>query len=503
MSVKTYSGMIHGITAQQIEVEIEHTAGLPTFVLIGLPSQAIDEAKERITAALLACKIPLKAKRTVVNLAPADLKKTSSCLELAIAVGLLQLYGVLSAPEKRTVFIGELSLDGSLKAVRGALPIVLAARDWGYQEVVVPAENSPELACVSGITIKVVTELQEIIAAAQDGEPLTQLRPVRFAAEQTQTDSLAGIAGQEQAKRALTIAAAGGHNLHFSGPPGAGKSILAQAITGLLPPLSEAEAIELTSIHSLAGAALSEGMVRARPFIAPHHTATRAGLLGGGNPLTPGAISLAHRGVLFLDEFPEFSRSLIESLRQPLETKTIAVTRANGTVVLPADFTLITAANPCPCGFWGSQTRVCSCNEHIRLTYQSKLSGPIMDRIDMKVRVAATELQQLSVYSLPPGTQSEALSVAAQAVRQARQLQLERLEASNYQTTSQLKSTAAVFQFCQLTPKAAARALTLAEKKQLSPRGYLKLLKVARTIADLEQAVQITDEAVQEAAEFS
>ena len=500
MLSRIHTATLTGSTPQKVEVELEYISGLPTLVIIGLPGQNISEAKERITAALQACKVPITTKRTIVNLAPADLKKTSSCMELAIAAGLLQLYG-RTAITSDTLCIGELSLNGQVKPVRGALPIVLAAQSWGFTRVIVPAGNAGEVSMVSGIEVRVIEHLSELLGEECACGALTTLKPTHFQPVTPDTRALNAIVGQEQAKRALMIAAAGGHNVHLTGPPGAGKSILAHAITSLLPQLTEPEVLELTALHSLAGLTLEQGIVTTRPFMAPHHSASAVGLLGGGQPVIPGMISLAHRGVLFLDEFPEFPRSVLEALRQPLETKTVTVTRAQGTVTFPADFTLLTAANPCPCGFWGSQTTACRCNEHERLKYQNKLSGPILDRIDIQVWVAATQLEKLD--QLESEKSSDPVKKLQEKVATARQLQRERLEPLQLQTTAQLTTTHDILKYCAATPKARALALSLSQKKQLSARKYLKVLKVARTIADLEGKASIDEESVYESTALS
>ncbi|KKU18053.1 MAG: Mg chelatase, subunit ChlI [Candidatus Pacebacteria bacterium GW2011_GWB1_47_8] len=383
-----------GLKATKVEVEVDGTRGQPALIVIGLPNKAIDEAKERISSALTNCGIRVRSIRTIVNLAPAEVKKTSSALELAIAVGLLKMYGELTWDTDRAMFFGELSLDGSLKPVRGLFPMVLAAKEMGVKRIFFPRENSQEVAVVRGLTLYPIEHLRQLLGfATRPIKPLLSTHSPQFSRS---TDDVFGqMVGQEQAKRAIQIAAAGRHNMLLIGSPGAGKSMLARAMRSILPPLSEAEAIEVTKLYSLRGLA-QQGLIVERPFREPHHTTSTAGLIGGGHTLQPGEISLAHLGVLFLDEFPEYSQSSLEALRQPMEDGRVVITRVNGSVEYPARFMLVAAANPCPCGYQFHSTRQCQCSEREISRYQRRISGPILDRIDIQLKMQSIDPERFA-----------------------------------------------------------------------------------------------------------
>jgi magnesium chelatase family protein len=505
MSIKTYSAMLQGLKPTIIEVEIDTSPGLPGFILIGMPGQAIGEAKERITSALSNCGITPKAKRTIVNLAPADLRKTSSAFELAIAVGLLQLYGVTPQFSRKTILFGELSLAGEIKPIKGALPLVLAARDLGFEEVLLPIGNRVEVELITGITIKLVAHINECIPKKERGIFGTILKPTSFT-NFTKTTSykhpitFSPIVGQQLAKRALEIAAAGNHNVYLIGPPGTGKSMLAEATASILPPLTESEALEVSSLHSIAGNTLHSGFITTRPFRKVHHTASQVGLIGGGNQLSPGEISLAHRGILFLDEFTEFSRQTIEALRQPLESKTITITRAAGTVQYPANFTLIAAANPCPCGYYGSQKKACSCSEFQRLAYTGKVSGPLLDRIDMVTWVGEVDIHQIdTVIAAEKDTLTQEI---INRVVLARERQRERFYKTPHILTNADMSPQDMRRFCSIQPRARQLLVSYSEKNHLSLRQYYRVIKVAQTIADIAGDEQITQAHIAEGLQY-
>ncbi len=500
MLARVFTATMEGLNPVKIEVEVDGVSGTPNFILIGLAAKAVDEAKERVTAALQNCGIRIKAKRTIVNLAPADLQKTGTAFELAIAVGLLKMFGEISIDTDQTMFFGELSLDGVLKPVAGILPLVMAAKKMGYLNVVIPEANQAEVAILTGIKIFPIRHLSDYIQYAQKLRLLTPQHSTKF----TLTDQsnpevlLEDITGQFKAKRALQIAAAGGHNLHMIGPPGAGKTLLAKALCSILPPLTEEEAIETTSIHSIAGIATCTGLITTRPFRSPHHTVSTAGMIGGGSDMSPGEISLAHRGILFLDEFPEFARATIEALRQPLEDGYVHITRAKGTVEYPARFSLVAASNPCPCGYWHSKLKPCSCSPGKRKLYSQKISGPVIDRIDLHfwVQTQNIKLNQESTNCTLYSTSNIRNSVLA-----AHQLQQQRFANLPIFYNAEM-SPAFIKQHCICDAQAEQTLYQAQRRFQLTTRSFFKVLKVARTIADLEGQEIIGDAHLSEALQY-
>jgi len=494
---RVFSATLTGLNPQLIEVEVDAIQGTPQFIVIGLASKAVDEAKERITAALLNCGVRIKARRTVVNLAPADIQKSGSTLELAIAAGLLQLYGEISPLPNTCLLIGELSLDGELKPVRGCLPLVLAAKKFGLTDVLLPTANLPEVGFLTSIKLRPLNNLRQLLSSQGDIQKIAPHTPtpLHISTQKSQTN-FSSIIGQIAAKRALEIAVAGNHNLHLVGPPGAGKSMLAQSAISILPPLSTAEVLEVTMIHSVAGLTAQQGVITYRPFRAPHHTTTAVGLTGGSAQLLPGEISLAHMGILFLDEFPEFSRASLEALRQPLETKSVTITRATGTAEYPANTMLIAASNPCQCGYWGSET-TCRCTERERLRYQNKLSGPLLDRIDIHVRVGSVSHRQLAAQH----TTTERSEKILQRVIVARNAQASRLRETTFRANGDLDGSNTK-KYCRMQPAAKEILIIAGEKLHLSARGHFKVIKVAQTIADLAGHKQITTEDITEALQY-
>lgn len=497
MLTRVLSATLTGLKPQLIEVEVDAIQGTPQFIVIGLASKAVDEAKERITAALLNCGVRIKARRTVVNLAPADIQKSGSTLELAIAAGLLQLYGEIAPLPDTCLLIGELSLDGELKPVRGCLPLVLAAQEFGLTDVLLPMANLPEVGFLTSVTLRPLNNLRELLTVGGKIEQLAPHQPQQLQIPvATGEADFASIIGQITAKRAIEIAVAGNHNIHLVGPPGAGKSMLAQATVSILPPLSISEVIAVTMIHSVAGLTTQAGVLTTRPFRAPHHTTTAVGLTGGSAQLLPGEISLAHEGVLFLDEFPEFSRTALEALRQPLETKTVTITRSTGTTQYPANCMLIAASNPCQCGYWGSD-KPCRCTPRERQRYFNKLSGPLLDRIDLHVRVGSVNHRQLAAKTQRQEFSKNILN----RVIAARRRQRARLGQSTFQTNGDLDGTQTKNR-CKLDPAAKEILISAGEKLGLSARGHFKVIKVAQTIADLAEKPIIATEHITEALQY-
>jgi magnesium chelatase family protein len=495
------SASVVGIDGFIVDVEVDMGLGLPSFNLVGLPDTAVKESRERVTTAIRNCGFRLPSKRITVNLAPADVRKEGAAFDLPIALGILAASGLLPLEVTAgSVFVGELSLDGKIRSVKGALPMAMAAAAHGVRSFVVPESNGAEAALVCGLSIYAVAALREVIdllqgvdgAAPRPVEPADQLDGSAEAHR-----DLSDVRGQEHAKRALEVAAAGGHNLIFIGPPGSGKSMLAMRLPTILPPLTSSEALETTKIHSVSGRLTAgAGLVSSRPFRAPHHTVSDAGLIGGGRYPKPGEASLAHNGVLFLDELPEFRRNVMEALRQPLEDGTVTIVRANYSLKYPASFMLVAAMNPCNCGYATHPTRECVCSPLQVRHYLSRVSGPLMDRIDIHVDVPAVCHDELA--SQDRGERSERVR---ERVLRARKLQARRFQGECHYTNARMDAADTVRR-CRSSREARVLLKEAMEKLSLSARAYHRILRVARTIADLEGAGSIETHHMAEAIQY-
>jgi len=500
MLAKVISCAIVGLEGVIVEVEVDISAGLPSFTIVGLPDAAVQEARERVRAAIRNSHFNFPMKRIVVNLAPANLKKAGPAYDLPIAVGVLLGSEQVFADVSEAILLGELSLDGGLRHTTGILPMVAASREKGFPNVIVPDADAKEASLIEGTNTIPFSSLSQLVSYLRGEIPAPEYQPVEedeYLPPISLTTDLAHIKGQEHVKRALEIAAAGGHNVIMIGPPGSGKTLLARALPSILPPMTNEEALQVTKIYSVSGLLPSDtSLIKQRPFRSPHYTTSNVGLVGGGHWPRPGEISLSHRGVLFLDELPEFGHSLLELLRQPMEDKFVTISRAQGSVTFPANFMLVGAMNPCPCGYYGDPFKECTCSHSLVSRYQKRISGPFLDRVDIFIEVPRIDYEKLTDERL--GESSEKVQERVKATRRRQQ---ERF--SNTMLTCNAEMTPAeVREFCQVEESAQSLLKAAMNQLNLSARAFHRILKLARTIADQEDGDIIKAQHLAEAIQY-
>jgi magnesium chelatase family protein len=501
MLAKVKTAAVVGLEAQEVEVETDISSGLPSMTIVGLPDTAVQEARERVRAAIKNSSCHFPTKRVTVNLAPADLKKAGPAYDLPIAVGILLSSEQVCAETSRMLFLGELSLDGSVRHTQGIISMVELAREKEISTVFVPAPDANEASLIQGVDIIPVTTLSELVGHLRgetviDNHSSSEVK-VGIGKAPWPAVELAVIKGQEHVKRALEVAAAGGHNVIMSGPPGSGKTLLARAMPSILPQMTIEEALEVTKIYSVSGLLpLDTPLIRQRPFRTPHYTISHAGLVGGGRWPKPGEISLSHRGVLFLDELPEFGHADLEVLRQPLEDKMVTISRAQGSVTFPANFMLVAAMNPCPCGYYGDPVKECTCSSTMVSRYQKRISGPLLDRIDIFVEVPRVDYEKLADNSM--GEESETVR---RRIEQARLIQQQRLDGTRFVCNADM-TPLEVREHCLIEPSAQSLLQSAMNQLHFSARAFHRILKLSRTIADLAGESTITAGHIAEAIQY-
>lgn len=498
-----YSAAICGIEANLIDVEIDISSGLPIFSIVGLPDTAVKESKDRVVSAVKNSGFDFPTKKITVNLAPADIKKEGGLFDLPIALGILAASGNIKLnSHDKICAIGELSLDGKIREVKGILPIVLSLKKFGINKIIVPEKNKFEASIAKDIEIYPFSKLSDVVKFLKNEikvEPFIQDNNIIFEKAQNSNIDFSDIKGQFFAKRAAEVACAGGHNMIMVGPPGSGKTMIAKRISTILPPMTFEESVETTKIWSVSGLmTFGEALVTRRPFRSPHHTTSSVALIGGGSYPKPGEVSLAHNGVLFLDELTEFKRDVLEVLRQPLEDKIVTVSRAKNTLTFPASFMLIASMNPCPCGNYGSTIKECTCNPYQVTKYRSKISGPLMDRIDIQVEVPALKIEEITTDT---NVIEETSAVVRQRVVAARNIQLKRFNGKKIYCNAQM-GPKEIKKYCVLDDKSKSLLKTAIEKLGFSARAYDRILKVARTIADLDNSQTILTKHISEAIKY-
>lgn len=490
---------LFGMETYPVRVEADLSAGLPRFDMVGLPDAAVSESRERVRAAIRNSGLDFPVSRVTVNLAPADIRKEGPIYDLPVLIAILKATGQLKCDTEGCAFLGELSLSGRVRGVHGVLPMVMEAKKSGFREIYIPYDNLAEGAVVKGIDVYPVKTVDALLRHLRKEETIAPVSASDYTETTLPPDlpDFADVKGQQEAKRALEVAAAGGHNVMMIGPPGSGKSMLAKRIPSILPDMIFEEALETTKIYSVAGALPKNvSLIKVRPFRAPHHTVSPAGLSGGGTVPRPGEISLAHNGVLFLDELPEFSRTAMEIMRQPIEDGKITIARVAATFSYPCSVMLVCAMNPCPCGFYGHPTRKCTCPPGAPQRYLSRVSGPLLDRLDIHIEVPPVDFDELSTSE-----KAEPSAAIQTRVNRARERQIARLQGSGFTCNAKMDA-AQTREFCTPTPAAATLLKNAFEKLGLSARAYDKILRVARTIADLDGAEQVDVPHVAEAVQY-